>query len=91
MRQYILGMFRSMNITFSIYQSQKVALKIMKNNPVGKERSRLEIEFRTQMSFKHETILQILGYCENPEGRPILVMELADTSLETIIMKKKEK
>lgn len=80
-----------MSIIISIYQSQRVALKIMKNNPVGKERSRLEMEFRAQMLFKHESIIHIIGYCENPEGRPILVMELADTSLETIIMKRKEK
>lgn len=66
-----------------------MALKKMRKIPSGVEYRYLLREFQTQMRFKHECILQIIGHSEDPSGFPVLVMELGGPSLESLIIKKK--
>ena len=46
----------------------------------------LSREIYIQMQFRHECILQILGYSEDPSGFPLLIMELGGQSLDKLIM-----
>ena len=75
----------------SSYNGRHVALKKMRKIPSGLDYRYLLREFQTQMRFKHECILQIIGHSEDPSGFPILVMELGGSSLDKIIIKKKVK
>lgn len=74
-----------------MYKGQQVALKQMHKIPSPSEYRFLLREFQTQMRFKHDCILDIIGHSESKEGFPILVMELAGATLEDVIIKKKKK
>lgn len=74
-----------------IYNGQSVALKQLRSIPSTVEYRYLLREFQTQMRFKHSCILDIIGHSESKEGFPILVMELAEASLEDILIKQKKK
>ena len=72
-----------------MYNGRQVALKKMHKIPSPSDYRFLLREFQTQMRFKHDCILDIIGHSESKEGFPILVMELAEASLEDIIIKTK--
>ena len=86
-----LGEGTSAVVYHGSYNGRHVALKKMRKIPSGAEYRYLLREFQTQMRFKHECILQIIGHSEDPSGFPILVMELGGSSLDQIIIKKKVK
>ena len=80
-----------MLINCRIYKGRDVALKKMCKIPTEVDYRYLVREFQTQMRFKHQCILEIIGHSEDPAGFPILIMELGGPSLEDLIIKRKVK
>lgn len=86
-----LGQGASAIVYHGIYQGRDVALKKMCKIPTEVDYRYLVREFQTQMRFKHQCILEIIGHSEDPAGFPILIMELGGPSLEDLIIKRKLK